>query len=409
MAYDDDDLDGGLPPGGVPDPPPSSDTPSGAPPSSPAPAKDPVQIFHAPGELNVARKCSTTYVKAGSFEELIRLVEAAEAKLAAAGISAPKDQIHALRGIYYGTTWSTDFKEEKSTTRSDGFQRFTRPSEDSSATVPPDIRTTLDCNLFEALQQSQDAIDPSGRQVDFGHLIIGLDARFDPAMKNNCTFPYKTFLHDFDIDMGGTGTELVTWVGDLGGGTGSLSLKRGASSTVRASEVFVGSDYGGAINLEGDVAGYVVASTSSSGVTAPAAGKKLSDALREYLSPGAPSPAWKNRATTFLTMYGGTFDGSGALSNRSAVITTFATKIQTFACNYLASRVGDKRITADNAKAAAVNVIPCAQEVASAFVDALVDSRATGGPIKATRFPSPLPASSSTCGTQLFVANLLGL
>ena len=60
--------------------------------------------------------------------------------------------------------------------------------------------------------------------------------------------------------------------------------------------------------LEGDVAGSVVATSSTTSVTAPniVAGKRLSDVLQDYLSPAAPSAAWTTRAKTFLTMNGGT-------------------------------------------------------------------------------------------------------
>ena len=104
--------------------------------------------------------CTTPYKRATNFQELIDLVRAAEARLAVSGITSAKDQIHALRGIYYGTIWSKDFSEEKSATRNEGFQRFTRPSEDPAKTVPPDVQKSLDCGLFTALQNSQDMVEP---------------------------------------------------------------------------------------------------------------------------------------------------------------------------------------------------------------------------------------------------------
>jgi hypothetical protein len=351
--------------------------------------------------------CKTSYTKAASFQDLINLVHAAETALAAAGITTPKDQIHAIRGIYYGTLWSLDFSVEKSPTRNECFQRFTRPSEDPAKSAPPDIRTALDCGLFDALKDSQDMVDPSGRQVDFGHLIIGLDARADPAFASNIKYPVKALVTSIDIDLGGTGTELVTWLGDLGGGAASLASKRVAVPATSASTVFTGSDYGGSINLEGDVAGSVVATGGPSAVTQPniaAAGKRLSDVLQDYLSPAAPSAGWKDRATTFLTMNGGTFDAAGALTNRAALVVKFAPKIQDFACNYLASRVKDKHITLAVAKASADHVIPASKEVATAFVDALDDSHKSGGKIEATRFPSPMPAQPGACTVQINLA-----
>jgi Domain of unknown function (DUF4157) len=356
-------------------------------------------------------KCATTYKKAATFAELIDLVRAAESKLAAAGITTPKDQIHALRGIYYGTTWSLDFSVEKSTTRNEGFQRFTRPSMDPATSVPSDVRSILDCHLFEALQQSQDMIDPSGRQVDFGHLIIGVDARFDPSFSSNVTYPVPLPIGSFSVSLGGTGTELVTWLGDLGGGAASLALKRVGAPGTSASTVFTGSDYGGSINLEGDVAASVLATAGRSAVTTPdlKPGRRLSDALADYLLPAAAGTNWKDRSATFLSMNGGTIDASGALTNRATLIAAFAAKISTFACNYLASRVKDKHITVSAAKGAGNHVTGAAQEVATAFVDALEDSRKSGAQIEAKRFPAPTPAGSQACSAQLTAATAAGL
>jgi hypothetical protein len=239
----------------------------------------------------------------------------------------------------------------------------------------------------------------------------------DPKLTSNVSYPYM----GIDIDLGGTGPELVTWVGDLGGGAASVASGRVAAPGLNVSTIFKGpaaaagappySDYGASINLEGDVAGFVVATGSTTAVTAPAlpTGKPLSDALQDYLTPGAAaSSAWKDRATTFLSMYGATFDAAGALTNRAVLVSAFAAKTQAFACNYLSSRVKDGHTPLGTAKAAAVHITPAAQEVAETFVDALDDSRKTGARIEAKRFPSPGPAGSAACGTQLGVAGALG-
>jgi hypothetical protein len=372
----------------------------------------------APPSPPVVPACSTRYSKAATFQQLIDLVRGAEVKLRGVGITTTKDQIHALRGIYYGTTWSTDYADQPSTIRSEGFQRFTRPSEDPDKSVPVDVRRMLDCGLFEALQASQDMVD-GARQVDFGHLIIGLDARGDPKLVGNIQYPVLGGLKN--IDMGGTGTEVVTWLGDLGGGAASVARARVATPGQNVSLVFTGppakpgaplySDYGASINLEGDVAGSVVASGSSSALTAPIfpAGKGLADALQDYLSPGTPSSQWKVRAKTFLTMNGAAFDPSGTLTNRSALVASFAPKIQAFACNYLASRVKDGQVTYGTAKAAASHVIPASEEVAEAFIDALDDSSKTGDKIEAKRFPSPKAAKAGACASQLGAAGLLNM
>jgi hypothetical protein len=370
----------------------------------------------APGGAAAGPACKTTFAKASSFQDLILLLRAAEAALAAAGIRDPKDQIHAIRGVFYGTLWSLDYSVEKSTTRNEGFQRFTRPSENVVTSTPPDIRTTLGCGLFDALKDSQDILDPGGRHLDFGHLVIGVDARADPALASNIKYPVPLPIGSIDVDLGGTGTELVTWLGDLGGGAASLAGRRTIAPAVSASVVFSGSDYGGSINLEGDVAGSVVATSGTAAVTAPniAAGKHLSDVLQDYLSPGAhsTSAAWATRARTFLTMNGGTVDATGTLTNRAALISKLAPKIQDFACNYLASRVKDKHMTFSQAKDAANHVIPSALEVATTFVDALEDSSKTGSRIEAKRFPPASPPVPGACKAQIYAggaASTLGL
>ncbi len=163
-----------------------------------------------PGQvhLNVLARCRKSFAAARNFRELVTLVREAEKKLTAAGIDDVDDRVTALRGLYYGTEWSTDFLKEKSTTRNLGFRRYT-----ATAFDPPDVRPFLECNLGKALQGSQDCKD-AGRLVDFGHLIIGLDSR------------RKWVSRSYNFAEGGTGLEIVTWLGDLGGGAAMLAKDR---------------------------------------------------------------------------------------------------------------------------------------------------------------------------------------
>jgi hypothetical protein len=279
----------------------------------------------------------------------------------------------------------------------------------------------LDCGLADALKQSQDCIDPSGRQIDFGHLIIGLDARYDPQATTRIFYPYTVLGITKTVDMGGNGTELVTWLGDLGGGAAMLSVLRAATASTSVKDVFSGhpptwttSDYGGSINLEGDIAGFMTdpfigPPLPSASLPPSPGGKNLCDALQDYLSPPSGGTAWNSRATTFLTTYGANFDPAGNLTNRGALISSFAAKIQIFACNYLASRVKDKKIPFLTAKTAADHVIPSSEEVAEAFVDALDDSRKSGGQIEAKKFPSPKPARPGACALQIAAGGLISI
>src|SRR5262249_22241979 len=105
-----------------------------------------------PGQA-VGQRCPTRFTRARNFRELIALVRAAEAKLVSCGFASVEQRIHVLRGIYYGTEWSNDYRVERSPVRNLGFQVYT------ASTTPPDPRRCLDCGLFEALGQSQDVHD----------------------------------------------------------------------------------------------------------------------------------------------------------------------------------------------------------------------------------------------------------
>jgi hypothetical protein len=331
-----------------------------------------------------ASACATTYTKTSTFAGLIKLVRAAEARMSSAGITSIDDQVKTLRGIYYGTTWSEDYKVEKSATRNTGFQLFT-----GTTSSMKDPHAILDCGLFDALQASQDVSDGK-RSVDFGHLIIALDAR-ESFVGRNLTLPL----------FGGTGLQIVTWLGDLGGGAGNLALHRVSAPSTRASVSFSGTDYGASSNLEGDVAGYVAARGGSTSVGSPsiASGKGIGDALEDYLSPGKPGTEWKDRATTFLQMNGAKFDGAGNLTNGSALEASFAGQIETFACQYLASRLKDGKITSAAFNSATDHVKPASEEVASVFVDALDDCHKTGSKLEGKKFPKPKPAAPGACST----------
>jgi hypothetical protein len=68
--------------------------------------------------------------------------------------------------------------------------------------------------LFLALRNSAEVTDPAGKGTDFGHIMAGLDAQNWAAR----TLP---------TGSGGTGLDVVTWLGDIGGGGGMLAMNRG--------------------------------------------------------------------------------------------------------------------------------------------------------------------------------------
>jgi hypothetical protein len=335
--------------------------------------------------------CTKAYAKQTRAAGYLDLIRAAESNLSAAGIIDVKDQIKILRGLYYGTPWSRDFGKEQSLSRVTGFQTFTV----SGVKYPRDPISILDCGLYEALQRSQD-ITAHSVTLDVGHLLIGLDAReatvagvFTPS------FPFPGF--------GGSGLEIVTWLGDLGGGAASLARDRvQKSATQSASTKFTGVDYGGSSNLEGDIAAFLVARGSATTVVPPIVppGKGIADLLEAYLEPATTggSADWKSRAQMFLSMYGGTFNALGTLTNKAKVIDIFADQIESFACAYIMQRYMGT-VSDTDFLAIANNVPPCSNEVAEAFVHALEDAMTSGGRIEAKRFPRPLPAATRGCLT----------
>jgi hypothetical protein len=303
---------------------------------------------------------------ASNFTELIDLIARAERQLeSAGGITDPGQRLLTLRGIYYGTAWSKDFGAERSLVRNLGFTIFTGFGR------PPDPRPTLGTSLFNDLQNSQDVTQ--GRyKIDTGHALIGMEARTN-RMGRDFVIP----------SQGGTGLEIVTWLGDLGGGAANLAWRRSASSRAASrsvSTVFVaaGSDYGAPINLEGDLAGYLIGATAITPGAPPLAFPRsttIADLFRAYLPVNAAGRRrYFRRSREFLIMMGGNFGGSSSnrLRNRSAVVSTLTTKIREFATAYMLQRwiLGQGRDRA-RVETACKHLPGAAQEVADTFVKAL--------------------------------------
>ncbi len=343
-------------------------------------------VFRQEGEVD-EDGCERSFQPASTFQELVDLVRAAEAKLIACGYTDIGDRIHVLRGIFYGTTWSNDYAVEASAVRNAGFQTYTASLE------PDDPRACLDCNMFAALAGSQDIVD-GGRRVDFGHLIIGLDARRSYVARN-VSIPTQ----------GGTGLDISTWLGDLGGGAAMTAFRRVGDPTRRAARNFRGTDFGGAINLEGDAAGFLVGRPSGGITGAPelnSGGTSLADWLQNYLEPSGATAGgeWNSRCTHFLQALGGIFSVSGALTNRASIITDLAGKIEAFGCWYLINRLRQsRRLSLPTLRTASNHLAGASEETASIFVDALLHCHShPGREIRARTDPAPTPVGSSPSG-----------
>jgi hypothetical protein len=340
--------------------------------------------------------------RASNFAELVSLIERAETQLTTTGgITDPEQRLLTLRGIFYGTDWSKDFRAERSQIRNLGFTIFTGFGR------PPDPRPTLGTSLFSDLQNSQDVTD--GRyKLDTGHALIGMEAR-TTRISREFVIP----------SQGGTGLEIVTWLGDLGGGAANLAWRRSAnarSASRSVSTVFVasGSDYGAPINLEGDIAGYLIGAPTT--VTAGPAGLTFSrgttvaDLFRAYLPINATGRTnYFLRSRNFLTMMGGRFNAppSNRLLNRSTVVSRLATKIREFAIAYMLQRyILGQGHPQQRVEDACKHISGAATEVAETFVKALeTNVRAPRRAIRAAApWPTPTPPASSCSSRALRAA-----
>jgi len=292
---------------------------------------------------------SEKHSKASSFAGLISLIEVAEKRLNGVGHDTD-GVVHILRGIFYGTKWSMDNQVENSEMRNTAFQIYT------ASTAPDDPRPIIGNSLFLALRSSAEVKDPAGKYNDVGHMLIGLDSRDWVSRKANIP------------SQGGTGQAINTWLGDLGGGAGMLAMKRGldGKASKPAIDHFKGSDYGGVVNLEGDIAGVVGVEIKP--------GQKLADALRAYLMPAKDDTGsrWNHRAELMLESLGGTC-AAGKLTNESALVAIVGAQIRDFGCWYAATRLKDKgkALTPAMCRNVGHHIEGAAHEMAEIFIKTL--------------------------------------
>lgn len=334
---------------------------------------------------------------ATTFSGVVDLIRKTEALLIKkAGQSDPADRACTLRGIYYGTEWSLDYKVESKRSpagariRNIGFLTYT------GGNLPPDPRPALTgTTLFDDLQNSQ-SIHDRGRGIDVGHVLIGIETRNSAIMRN---VPLA--------GQGGTGIEIVTWLGDLGGGAASLARRRVTAPLTSVEVVFnnTTSDYGVMDNLEGDAGGYLVGcGTTPGGASSYSTAKGVADVLADYL-PLTSASQWSTRAAKFATALGGKVDPTG-ITNTATMVSQLTDKLYDFAVWYAATRwVPSGELLGPAAKTACMHMRGAAQEVATVFVATL--SRAiirAGSSIQAAR-PYPAPSAAATCNSTLLNAS----
>jgi len=328
--------------------------------------------------------------KARSFAAYVGLIDTAEKLLTKAGQATVEQRLITLRGIYYGTTWSLDYEVESKRSvpgaliRNAGFLTYT------GGNSPHDPRPAFGkTTLLQDLKDSQSMMD-GARSVDMGHLLIGLETRTNTVARTT-TFP-----------EGGTGLEVVTWMGDLGGGAANLARRRAKTPTLGVDYVFhnSSSDYGVSDNLEGDVAAYVVAAGGTPGGVPSFGRGGVGDAVRAHLLPAA-SAAWKDRAASFARAIGGTTSTKG-ITNSSTVVDAVAKKLTDFGYWYAATRwVPTGELAGVDAKRTCEQMEGAAREIATVFVATLSKAIvAAPAKIDATA-PYPKPSMTGPCNSRL--------
>lgn len=336
--------------------------------------------------------------RATTFAGVVDLIRKAEALLEKkAGQTDPVDRAITLRGIYYGTLWSLDYKVESKRSvpganiRNLGFLTYT------GGNLPVDPRTALaGTTLFDDLQASQSIHDRgTGAGIDIGHVLIGIETRNSWALRN-VPFP----------GQGGTGIEIVTWLGDLGGGAASLARKRVTAPRTSVEVIFKNStsDYGVMDNLEGDAGGYLVGCGSSpGGATTYGAGKGVADILSDYL-PLTSATQWATRASRFAIALGGTV-GSGGITNMPALTKSLADKLYDFAIWYAATRwIPSGELLGPAAQTACMHMRGAAEEVATVFVSTLSKAILRPGSAIQASAPYPAPTAAGACKSTLMQA-----
>lgn len=315
-----------------------------------------------------------------TLAELLAFVRDAEQKLTAAGLTDLGDQIHALRGIYYGTTWSLDYQQNKSDSRNLAFNQFLTYS-----LMPPDVRPILGPTLFTSLYECAEFKLNSSIDLDFGHLVIGLDARrsYQSRKSPNLLAAGRE-----------TGLAVCTWLGDLGGAAGQLAYLRATKMpNRRAIEEFKGSNFGGPPNLEGDIAALVVGAPLSPLDDVPPTPDtgRLSDLVATYCQVG--SPTWQARVATFLQLLGAEVSGNSIL-NVEKFRQELSLSCQRFGESYLHFRAYSQLnnasiVLADSSR----HLVGTSHEIADIFIDLMLRSlRAPAGALaRATLDPAPTP------------------
>jgi len=271
---------------------------------------------------------------------------------------APGRQIRLLRGVFYGSTHSLDFDKRHSRMRNLGFNLYLR------SPAPPDPVPLLGSGLVDGLKRHGE-LAHQGRRLDLGHVLVGLEGRLSASVRRLAV-----------LAQGGTGLELCTWVGDLGGAAGMLAIARMDAPSTRARDLlFSPGAYDLSANLEGDLAGYLLARQPDSRepLGPPKVGvlDDLSGALRAYLGDGGQGCDWDRRWRLFAPMIGARL-GARGIANREALARRICAKTLAFASVYTVYRLRqDGRLGLRTLREACRNLHDASTELGRIFFERL--------------------------------------
>ena len=169
------------------------------------------------------------------------------------------------------------------------------------------------------------------------------------------------------------------------------------SRCIRVCDELVGANALGLVNLEGDVAAFLVASDQTNFDATPSINLEdsgfIADSLKSYLVSNPTE--WNNRAKNFLKVLGAKLIGTSCqISNLTDLKKSVASKIQNFGELYMVNRLRQNgNISIDTLIAASSHLVGASKEITEIFIDTLSrNCAAPDKPLSASGIdPNPTP------------------
>jgi hypothetical protein len=191
----------------------------------------------------------------------------------------------------------------------------------------------------------------------------------------------------------------------LGGGAANLALKRISKPDTSCRGIFLNntSDYGASVNIEGNIASYIIASSYTEIIEEPIFEEfeTITEKLIAYF-PLGNSKVWANRTQIFLRQLGAKIQNKKII-NKDNIITTVANKIEKFGSFYFAQRYVLSGKVKPNKLTIACRHLHCTSfEIATTFINALEENlNKPNNLVRATTFPK-IQEMPTECNNTLF-------